>query len=76
MKVLGSVAKTAYYYKQIQGYCPHWKLQYQLKCRSTEYELTNCLKDSRIKKYKPIAIVAREQFLGICLLYTSDAADE
>ncbi len=65
MKVLGSVAKTAYYYKKIQGHDPHWKLKYQLKCRSTEYELTNWLKDSQIKRYNPIAIVAKEQVLGI-----------
>ena len=65
MKVLGSVAKTAYHYKNIQGLSPHWKLQYKLKCKSTEYELTNWLQDSQIKRYKPIAIVAREQFLGI-----------
>ncbi len=65
MKVLGSVAKTAYYYKKIQGVCPYWKLQYKLKCKNTEYELTNWLKDSPIKRYKPRAIVAKEQFLGI-----------
>ena len=65
MKVLGSVAKTSYYFKKIQGFCPNWKLQYKLKCRSTEYQLTNWLKDSQIKKYKPIAIVAKEQFSGI-----------
>ena len=65
MKVLGSVAKTAYYYKKIQGFSPHWKLQYKLKCRNTEYELTNWLKDYPIKRYKPIAIIAREQFSGI-----------
>ena len=65
MKVLGSVAKTAYYYKKIQGHDPHWKLKYQLKCRSTEYELTSWLKDYPIKKNKPIAIVAQEQFSGI-----------
>ena len=65
MKVLGSVAKTAYYFKNIQGLCPDWKLKYKLKCKSTEYELTNWLKDSPIKRYKPIAIVAKEQFLGI-----------
>ena len=65
MKVLGSVAKTAFYYKDIQGLCPDWKLKYKLKCKSTEYELTNWLKDSPIKRYKPIAIVAKEQFLGI-----------
>ena len=65
MKVLGSVAKTAFYYKDIQGLCPDWKLKYKLKCKSTEYELTNWLKDYPIKRYKPIAIVAKEQFLGI-----------
>ena len=65
MKLLGSVAKTAYYYKNIQGLCPNWKLQYKLKCKSTEYELTNWLQDYPIKRYKPIAIVAKEQFLGI-----------
>ena len=65
MKVLGSVAKTANYYKKIQGYSPHWKLKYQLKCSSTEYELTSWLKDYQIKKYKPIAIVAKEQLSGI-----------
>ena len=65
MKVLGSVAKTSYYYKKIQGFYPNWKLQYKLKCRSTEYELTNCLKDSQIKRYKPIAILAKEQLSAI-----------
>ena len=65
MKFLGSVAKTAYQYKKIQGFCPHWKLQYKLKCKSTEYELTNWLQDSPIKKDKPLAIVAKEQSLGI-----------
>ena len=65
MKVLGSAGKTAYYYKKIQGFYPNWKIQYKLKCKSTEYELTNWLQDSPIKRYKPIAIVAKEQFLGI-----------
>ena len=65
MKVLRSAAKTAYYFKKIQGVCPHWKLQYKIKCRSTEYELINWLQDSPIKRYKPMAVVAREQFSGI-----------
>ena len=64
MKVFGSVAQTSYYYKKIKGCCPNWKLQYKLKCKSTEYELTNWLQDSPIKRYKPRAIVAKEQFLG------------
>ena len=64
MKNLDLVAKTAYEFKKIQGICPHWKLQYKLKCRSTEYELTNYLQDSPIKRYKPIAIIAKEQLSG------------
>ena len=65
MKLLGSVAKTAYHYKKIQGVCPDWRLKYKSKCKSTEYELTNWLKDSPIKRSKPIAIVAKEQLSGI-----------
>ena len=65
MKVFGSVARTLYYYKKIKGFCPNWKLKYKFKCRSTEYELTSWLKDYPIKKNKPIAIVAQEQFSGI-----------
>ena len=65
MKVFGSVAKTAYYYKKIQGFCPNWILKYKIKCKSTEYELTNFLQNSPIKRYKPIAIVAKEQLSGI-----------
>ena len=65
MKVLGSAAKTAYYYKKIQGFCPSWNLRYKLKCKNTEYELTNWLQNSEIKRYKPIAIVAKEQLAGI-----------
>ena len=65
MKVFGSIAKTAYYYKKIQGSCPHWKLQCKLKCKSTENELTNWLQDYPIKKNKPLAIMAKEQLSGI-----------
>ncbi len=65
MKFLGSIAKTAFYYKKIQGFSPHWKLKYKLKCKTTEYELTKWLEESQIKRYKPIAIIAREQSLGI-----------
>ena len=64
MKLLGSGAKTAYYYKKIQGFAPHWKLRYKFKCKSTEYELTNWLKDYPIKKHKPIVIITKEQFSG------------
>ena len=65
MKVLGSIAKTSYYSKKIQGFGPHWKLLYKLKCKSTENELTNWLHQSPIKINKPVAIVAKEQLLGM-----------
>ena len=65
LKVFGSAAKTAYYLKKIEGIQPNWKLQYKIKCKSTENELSNLLRGSVIKKKQPIAIVAREQILGI-----------
>ena len=65
MKVFGSAAKTVFYLKKIQGRCPNWRLLYKLKCKSTEYELTNLLGYSEIKKNKPVAIIAREQFSGV-----------
>ena len=64
LNYLGSVAKTAYHYKKIQGFCPNWKIKHKLKCKSTENELTNYLQEYPIKRYKPIAIIAKEQFLG------------
>ncbi len=62
MKVIGSVAKTAFYLKKIQGQYPSWKLHYKIKCKSTENELSNLLGYSEIKRNKPVAIIAREQF--------------
>ena len=64
MKLLGSAAKTAHYYKKIQGGPPDWKIQYKYKCKSTEYELTNWLEDSQIKENKPLAIISKEQLSG------------
>ena len=65
MKVLGSAAKTSFYYKKIHGFYPNWKLKYKLKCKSTEHELTNLLNDFQIKPHNPIAIIAKEQFTGV-----------
>ena len=64
MKVIGSAAKTVFYLKKIHGQNPSWKLQYKIKCKSTENELSNWLGYSEIKKNQPIAIIAREQFAG------------
>ena len=64
MKVFGSAARTAFYLKKIQGQYPSWRLQYKIKCSSTENELTNWLGYSEMKKNQPIAIIAREQLSG------------
>ena len=64
MKVIGSAAKTVFYLKKIQGQYPSWRVQYKIKCKSTENELTNWLGYSEIKRNQPIAIIAREQFSG------------
>ena len=65
MKVIGSSSKTVFYLKKIQGQYPRWRLLYKVKCKSTENELTNWLGYSEIKKNQPVAIIAREQFLGV-----------
>ena len=64
MKFIGSAAKTCYFLKKIQGFYPNWSLYYKIKCKSTEIELSKWIKYSEIKKNKPIAIIAREQFGG------------
>ena len=65
MKVIGPSAKTVFYLKKIQGQYPTWTLNYKIKCKSTEDELTNLLEYSEIKKNQPVAIIAREQFSGV-----------
>ena len=64
MKLIGSVAKTAFHYKKIQGFYPNWKLHYKFKCLSSEYELTNWLKNYQIQKHQPIAVIVKEQLSG------------
>ena len=64
MKGIGSAAKTIYYLKKIQIIHPYWRLQYKIKCRSTENELSNWLGYSEMKINQPIAIIAKEQFAG------------
>ncbi len=64
MKVIGSAAKTVFYLKKIQGQYPSWTIQYKVKCKSTENELSTWLSNSEMKRNQPIAIIAREQFSG------------
>ena len=65
MKVFGSAAKTVFCLKKIQGQYPIWRIHYKIKCKSTENELTNLLGYSEIKRNQPVAIIAREQLLGV-----------
>jgi len=64
VKVIGPAAKTVFYLKKIQGQYPAWTLNYKIKCKSTENELTKLLEYFEIKKNQPVAIIAREQFSG------------
>ena len=65
MKVIGSAAKTVFYLRKIQYQTPSWRLKYIIKCKSTENELPKWLKYYEIKRNQPVAIIAREQFLGV-----------
>ena len=60
MKVIGPAAKTVYYLKKIQGQYPTWTLNYKIKCKSTENELTNLLEYSENKE-KPASSYNRKR---------------
>ena len=64
MKVSGSKAKTIYHLKKIQGLYPLWRLEYKIKCGSTEHELSKLLDCLELKRNQPIAVVTRQQFAG------------
>ena len=65
MKVIGSSAKTSFFYKKGLNNSPYWKLIYKYKCSSTEIELTKYLKKNVLKKFHPIAIFSRKQSQGV-----------
>ena len=65
MKIIGKAAKTAFYYKKDFEEFPDWDLNYKLKCSSTENELNNYLKKTKIPLSRPIVIIASEQFSGV-----------
>ena len=65
MKVIGSSAKTSFFYKNGLNNLPNWKLIYKYKCSSTEIELNQYLKNNEIKQSNPIAIFSREQVHGV-----------
>ena len=65
MKIIGKAAKTAFYYKKDFEEFPDWDLNYKLKCSSTENELNNYLKKTKIPLGRPIVIIASEQFSGV-----------
>ncbi len=65
MKVIGSSAKTSFFYKNGLNNYPNWKLFYIYKCSSTEIELNKYLKKNKLKKFQPIAIFSRKQAKGV-----------
>ena len=65
MKVLGSAAKTSYFYKKDLRGLPDWKIIYHLKCASTENKLSNYLNLINLKRIKPVAIFSNEQTNGV-----------
>jgi len=65
VKVIGSSAKTSFFYKNGLNNFPNWKLIYKYKCSSTEIELNKYLKKNKLNKFQPIAIFSREQTKGV-----------
>ena len=65
MKVIGSSAKTSFFYKNGLNNLPNWKLIYKQKCSSTEIELNKYLRKNELKQSTPIAIFSREQLHGV-----------
>ena len=65
MKLIGSSAKTSFFYKNGLNNLPNWKLIYKSNCSSTEIELNKYLKKNQLKKYHPIAIFSRKQTQGV-----------
>ena len=64
MKVIGSSAKTSFFYKKNSNDFMNWHLIYKYKCSSTETKLSEYLEDVNFKNPKPMAIFAREQVKG------------
>jgi len=65
VKVIGSSAKTSFFYKKGLNNSTNWKLIYKYKCSSTEIELNKYLKKNVIKNFHPIAIFSRKQAQGV-----------
>ncbi len=61
MKVIGSSAKTSFFYKKELINLPNWHLIYKYKCSSTEIQLSEYLHNHNSKNNLPIAIFSREQ---------------
>tara|TARA_Y100000589_G_scaffold150860_1_gene143858 strand:- start:82 stop:831 length:750 start_codon:yes stop_codon:yes gene_type:complete len=65
VKVVGSSAKTSFFYKNGSNNLINWTLIYKYKCSSTEIELNNFLKKNELKKYHPVAIFSSNQAKGL-----------
>ncbi len=56
MKLNGSAALTSFFYKKNANNLPNWKLQFLVKCSSTEHELNNYLIQHELIRDQPVAI--------------------
>ena len=65
MKVIGSSAKTSFFYKNGFNDFPNWTLMYKYKCSSTEIELNKYLRKNELKEFQPVAIFSRKQANGV-----------
>ena len=65
MKVIGSSAKTSFFYKDGLNDFPNWTLMYKYKCSSTEIELNKYLRKNELKEFQPVAIFSRKQANGV-----------
>ena len=65
MKVIGSSAKTSFFYKYDSNNLPNWKLIYKYQCSSTENELNKYLKKNQLKEFLPVAIFSSKQSQGV-----------
>jgi len=64
VKVIGSAAKTSFFYKKKKEIHNNWKIIYKFKCSSTEYELDQYLKSNNSIRNNPIAFFSRSQSSG------------
>ena len=64
MKIQSSIARSSFFYRKYNGGNQNWKLNFRLKCQSTENELSKILSKYDLTTSYPIAVIADEQTAG------------